>query len=105
MLTFRDKFHRADDFECIIHADKPPTEHRRFKIAKPILEVWGTPSIAEIATPVQIAAHKRSNAVDFRFIGIESTQFAVFLSPYRVMPGMVLARGPTFSAPVKSMFA
>ena len=45
MLTFRDKFHGADDFECIIQADKPPKEHRRFKIAKPILEMWGTPSI------------------------------------------------------------
>jgi hypothetical protein len=45
MLTFRDRFHGADDFECIIHADKPPKEHRRFKIAKPVLEMWGTPSI------------------------------------------------------------
>jgi hypothetical protein len=45
MLTFRDKFHGADDFECIIHADKPPKEHRRFKIVKAILAMWGTPSI------------------------------------------------------------
>jgi hypothetical protein len=45
MLTFRDKFHGADDFECIIHADKSPTEHRRFKVRKPMLEMWGTPSI------------------------------------------------------------
>ena len=45
MLTFRDRFHPADDFECIIHADKSPKEHSRSKITKPILEMWGTPSI------------------------------------------------------------
>jgi hypothetical protein len=33
---------------------------------------------AEVAAPVQIAAHNRSKAVDFRLIGIKSTQFRVF---------------------------
>jgi hypothetical protein len=40
---------------------------------------------SEVAAPVQIAGHKRSKAVDFRFIGIKSCQFAVF-SHRRLVP-------------------